>query len=444
MSTPARCNTLLVGTGGREHALAWKLRQSPRLGELWVQPEANAGVRALGRLCDAPFTPRERFFLKAWLDKHDIHLVVIGPEGPLAEGLADDLAAPHRRVFGPSKHAARLEFDKSFAKLVMKQASVPTADGRSFTNHEQARSYVMARDTPVVVKAAGLAAGKGVVVCDDAIQALAAIDRMMLHREFGESGATVVVEERLVGQELSVLALVDGHTISVLDPCQDHKQVGEGDTGANTGGMGAYCPTPLATDALMAEVSREVLVPTVDALRRDSIEFRGVLYAGLMLTPGGPKVLEFNTRFGDPETQPLMARLQGDLVELLWKTAGGELADADFTFDPRAACCVVVCAEGYPGDVRKGQPIQGIEAAEASAGPGEQVIVFHAGTRTKEDGTLVTNGGRVFGVTALAADLAAAQAAANRAAACIAFPGAFFRRDIGHRVLSPRAPLPTA
>ncbi|MFO0783391.1 MAG: phosphoribosylamine--glycine ligase [Phycisphaerales bacterium] len=437
MSTPDRCNVLLVGTGGREHALAWKLRQSPRLGTLWVQPDANAGVRALGQVCDAPFTPRERFFLRSWLDKNDIQLVVIGPEGPLAEGLADELAAPNRRVFGPVKEGARLEFDKAFAKQVMRQASVPTADGRSFNNHEQARAYVMARDVPLVVKAAGLCAGKGVVVCDDVTQALAALDRIMLSKEFGAAGATVVVEERLVGQEMSVLALVDGRTITVLDPCQDHKQVGEGDTGPNTGGMGAYCPTPLATDTLMAEISREVLVPMVDAMRRNDVEFRGVLYAGMMLTPGGPKVLEFNTRFGDPETQPLMARLQGDLVDILWKTAGGELEQAEVGFDPRAACCVVVCAEGYPGAVVKGQPITGIEEAEACAGPGQQVVVFHAGTTRNAEGQLVTAGGRVLGVTALAQDLAAAQALANQAAACIQFRGAFFRRDIGHRVLKP-------
>jgi phosphoribosylamine--glycine ligase len=432
---PTPCNVLLLGTGGREHALAWKLRQSPRLGTLWVQPDANAGIRALGRACDAPLSQRERFFLKTWLDRNEIHLVVVGPEGPLAEGIVDELAAPGRRVFGPVRDAARLEFDKSFAKGIMKQASVPTADGRSFTNYEQARAYVEARDVPLVVKASGLCAGKGVVVCADRDEALAALERIMKRREFGDAGATIVVEERLVGQEMSVLALVDGRTITVLDPCQDHKQVGEGDTGPNTGGMGSYCPTPLATEGAMEEISREVLVPTVDALRREGVEFRGVLYAGMMLTPGGPKVLEFNTRFGDPETQPLMARLQGDLVDILWKAAGGELDAADLSFDHRAACCVVVCSEGYPGKVTSGRPITGVEEAPKVAGPGEEVIVFHAGTATNPEGALVTAGGRVFGVTALAADLARAQQLANAAAARIRFDGAFFRRDIGHRVL---------
>ena len=436
-SAPTPCNVLLIGTGGREHALAWKLRQSPSLGTLWVQPDANAGILALGAPCPAPFTPRERFFLRSWLDKNDIHLVVVGPEGPLSEGIVDDLAAPGRRVFGPVRDAARLESDKAFSKSVMRQANVPTADGRSFTNHEQARAFVEARDVPLVVKAAGLCAGKGVVVCADRDEALAALDRIMKSREFGDAGATVVVEERLVGQEMSVLALVDGRTITVLDPCQDHKQVGEGDVGPNTGGMGSYCPTPLAVDAVMEEIGRDVLVPTVDALRRDGIEFRGVLYAGMMLTPGGPKVLEFNTRFGDPETQPLMARLRGDLVDILWRTAGGELDAAAIDFDPRAACCVVVCAAGYPGPVQKGQPITGVDEAPSAAGPGEEVVVFHAGTARDAEGGLVTAGGRVFGVTALAADLARARTVANAAAARIRFEGAFFRRDIGHRVLPP-------
>ncbi|MFO0962805.1 MAG: phosphoribosylamine--glycine ligase [Phycisphaerales bacterium] len=435
---PHPCNVLLLGTGGREHALAWKLRQSPRLGQLWVQADANAGLLALGRPCDAPMTARERFFLRSWLDKNEISLVVVGPEGPLAEGIVDELAAPGRRIFGPVKEGARLEFDKAFAKQIMKHASVPTADGRSFSSYETARAYIEARDIPLVVKASGLCAGKGVVVCGSRAEALAALDRIMKSREFGEAGTTVVIEERLVGQEMSVLALVDGRSVLVLDPCQDHKQVGEGDTGPNTGGMGSYCPTPLATETVMAEISREVLVPTIDALRRDGVEFRGVLYAGMMLTPGGPKVLEFNTRFGDPETQPLMARFEGDLVDTLWKAAGGELDQAEVRFDPRAACCVVVCSEGYPGSIRKGLEITGVEAAEACAGPGEQVIVFHAGTARGEGGTLVTAGGRVFGVTALAADLRRAQQLANEAAATIRFPGAFFRRDIGHRVLDPR------
>jgi phosphoribosylamine--glycine ligase len=446
---PARVNVLLVGTGGRESALAWKLRQSPRLGTLWVQPDANAQLLELGTPCPEKIDFRAKFHLERWLDRNDVQLVVVGPEGPLADGVVDALTreadpakgiAP-RLVFGPVKAAARLEGDKAYAKQVMREARVPTAESRTFTSLESAIRSVEDRDEPCVVKATGLCAGKGVTVCDSGADAISALRRCMDRKEFGDAGATVLIEERLEGQELSVLALVDGHTVTVLDPCQDHKQVGEGDVGANTGGMGAYCPTPLADDELIRAVSRDVLVPTIDALHRDGITFRGVLYAGLMLTPSGPKVLEFNTRFGDPETQPLMARLQGDLVEILWRTAAGTLDGADVGFDPRVACGVVVCSGGYPGRVTSGLPIDGLDQAAQVAGPGEDIVLFHAGTRRADDGQILTNGGRVITVVGLAPDLAAAQAVANRAAACIRFPGAFFRTDIGHRVMrAPAAP----
>jgi phosphoribosylamine--glycine ligase len=432
---PDRINVLLVGSGGREHALAWCMRRSRRLGALWCEKTANAGIQALCTACPEDVAATRNFHFLQWLTKERIGLVVIGPEAPLEAGLADAIATTGVPVFGPVQAGARLEGDKAFAKDLMRQASVPTAEGKSFTSMDAALHYVLARDQPMVVKAAGLCAGKGVVVCDRGGEAAAVIRRMMGAKEFGDAGAKVVIEEKLDGQELSVLALVDGSTISLLEPCQDHKQVGEGDTGANTGGMGAYCPTPLADEATMDAVVRDVLVPTVDALKRDGIPFCGVLYAGLMLTPAGPKVLEFNTRFGDPETQPLMMRFQGDLVETLWRCATGSLDEASFTFDPRVAVCVAVCAEGYPGTPRKGDPINGIPAAEACAGDGEEVVVFHAGTTRRKDGTLVTNGGRVLGVTALAATLERAQALANQAARCIEFPGAFFRSDIGHRVL---------
>ena len=438
MHVPDRVNVLLLGTGGREHAIAWKLRQSPRLGDLWVEPGANAGLLALGRPCPAPIEARQSFRLNRWCDEAGINLVVIGPEGPLEQDFATLLAAPGRAVFGPSRAAARLEWDKAYAKSIMRAASIPTAEGRSFDSMDAAVAYVRSRpsDEGMVVKASGLCAGKGVFVCKDRAETLAAVERIMGQKAFGDAGGQVVIEERLSGQELSVLALVDGRTIHVLDPAQDHKQVGEGDTGDNTGGMGAYCPTPLADDRLLDQVQREVLVPAIDALRREGVVFRGVLYAGLMLTPGGPKVLEFNTRFGDPETQPQLARLQGDLVEILWATATGNLASVDLSFDPRTAVCVVLCSEGYPGPIRKGFPITGIEDAAGLAGPGEDLIVFQAGT-ARGDGPgdpPVTSGGRVLGITALAADLPAAQRLANLAAAAIRFDGAFFRRDIGWRV----------
>jgi phosphoribosylamine--glycine ligase len=437
---PDRCNVLLAGSGGREHALAWKLRQSPRLGNLWVDPDANAGLLALGRACPQSLEPRNRFHLERWLEREDIRLVVVGPEALLAQGMADDLhKPPHRLVFGPGRAGARLESDKSWCKHVLRTANVPTAESRTFGRDQldAAIHYVRSRADPVVVKASGLCAGKGVVVCDTPAQAEAAVRDMLERRIHGDAGATIVIEERLRGDEVSVLALVDGRSIWMLEPCQDHKRVGEGDTGPNTGGMGAYCPTPLATESVLRQVEREILVPTVDALRREGIEFRGVLYAGLMLTHGGPKVLEFNTRFGDPETQALMVRWRGDLLDALWRTAAGTLDGADIAFSPGSSCCVVVCAEGYPGKPRTGDLLEGLAEAEALNSPAELLACFHAGTKAGAAGP-VSAGGRVLGITASAPDLAQAAGRATQAAERIRFPGAFFRRDIGHRALSRR------
>ncbi|MCH2160890.1 MAG: phosphoribosylamine--glycine ligase [Phycisphaerales bacterium] len=437
---PDQLNVVLIGGGGREHALAWRMKQSPRMGDLWIEESANAALQTLGEVIPEKLSRQNLFTFNRWCDRAGIDLVVIGPEAPLAEGLAGELATDTRLVFGPSGDAARLEADKSWSKRIMRSASIPTAEGREFDDPEQAVAYVTARDEPCVVKASGLAAGKGVVVCEDTEQAVEAIWRIMGDQEpgsgeFGEAGSRIVIEERLLGQEMSVLCLVDGRNLWVLDPCQDHKQVGEGDIGPNTGGMGAYCPTPLAEPQLMRQIERDILVPTIDALRREGITYRGVLYAGLMLTAGGPKVLEFNCRFGDPECQPLMMRLKGDLLEALWATAAGSLDTISLETDPRTACCVVVCSGGYPGPIESGKTIEGIEEATAQAGPGEEVVVFHAGTTHSGD-TLLTSGGRVLGVTVLADDLGQAQALANRAAGKISFPGAFFRRDIGQRVLA--------
>ncbi|MFK7960126.1 MAG: phosphoribosylamine--glycine ligase [Phycisphaerales bacterium] len=433
---PDSCNVLLVGGGGREHALAWKLRQSRRLGRLWTTDRSNPAIQSIARQCPVEMDVKRPFHLQQWCTRERIDLVVVGPEQPLADGIADALSTPERMVFGPSKSGARMEADKAFAKNIMRQASVPTAEGRIFTDLESAIEYVTVREEPCVVKATGLAAGKGVVVCDDEHEAIAALQEIMGARVHGEAGATVLVEERLHGQEVSVMALVDGHTIWILDPAQDHKQRDEGDSGPNTGGMGAYCPTPVLDDAMLARIQRDILIPTVAGLRREGIDYRGVLYAGLMLTPGGPKVLEFNCRFGDPETQPLMARLQGDLVEICWATAAGTLDDVQIGFDPRTACCVVLCSAGYPGAYEKGRVITGIDAAEAAGGAG-RVTVFHAGTATTPAGDLVTAGGRVLSVTALGQDLATARDLANDAADQIRFDGSFFRRDIGDRVLAP-------
>ena len=435
---PDKCNVLLAGSGGREHALAWKLRQSPRLGKLWVDPAANAGLRQFGTPCPQGFEPRNRFHLERFLEKENVQLVVVGPEALLEQSFADDLSKPPQRlVFGPSRAAARLEWDKAWCKQLLRSANVPTAESRTFNAQqiEAALHYVRSRPDPVVVKASGLCAGKGVVVCDDAKQAEAAVQSMLLNKQHGDASAQVVIEERLHGQEVSVLALVDGSNIWMLDACQDHKQVGEGDTGPNTGGMGAYCPTPLATPEVMQFVEREVMVPTVDALRREGIDYRGVLFAGLMLTHSGPKVLEFNCRFGDPETQALMMRWQGDLLDALWRTAEGTLDGADIGFARGASCCVVVCAQGYPGTPRSGDPIEALpEPITPNDTQGLQC--FHGGSKpsVQAGGQPLTAGGRVIGVTALAADVQQACASATRHAAEVRFQGAFFRRDIGHRI----------
>jgi phosphoribosylamine--glycine ligase len=432
---PDPCNVLLIGGGGREHALAWKLAQSPRLGKLWLTDASNAALAALGEPCPVPLDMKQLFRFQRWCDTAQIHLVIVGPEAPLGDGVADALATAGRLVFGPTKAGAQIECDKTFAKQLMRQAAVPSAEARIFDRADSAREYITAHEEPCVIKASGLAAGKGVIVCDTQAEALDALDLIMIQRAFGDAGNKIIIEEKLVGQEISVLALVDGRTIWLLDPAQDHKQVGEGDRGPNTGGMGAYCPTPLMDSDMLETIEREIFVPTIDALRREGIEYRGVLYAGLMLTPGGPKVLEFNCRFGDPECQPLMARLQGDLLVICWATASGTLADVALDFDDRVACCVVMCSAGYPGSYEKGKLITGLEDAEAMGEKKGDVIVFHAGTKRNKEGELITNGGRVLGVTALAGDLQAARDLANAACARIHFDGAFFRHDIGDRVL---------
>ena len=438
---PDKVNVLLIGGGGREHALGWKIKKSGRLGKLWIDAAKHGGLAPLGECCpistSGPFHEKSNnlFQLRGWCDENDIHLVVVGPEVPLADGIHDALATDTRLVFGPSADGARLEADKAFAKQLMRSANVPTADARMFTIPEDALEYVRAKEEPCVIKAAGLAAGKGVMICSTLAEAEDAIARVMVDREFGDSGDTLLIEEMLSGPEVSILALTDGNSCWILDPAQDHKRVGEGDTGPNTGGMGAYCPASVLDEDQMATVERDILVPILDALKREGIVYRGVLYAGLMLTKAGPKVLEFNCRFGDPECQPLLARLKGDIIQLLWDTAAGNLAHTSIEFDERPACCVVMCSEGYPGAYEKGKTIQGIDTAQQLGAGDEQVIVFHAGTK-HEGGEVVTSGGRVLGVTALAKDLDRARALANEACATIHFEGSFFRSDIGAKASS--------
>ncbi|VTS03391.1 phosphoribosylamine--glycine ligase : Phosphoribosylamine--glycine ligase OS=Rhodopirellula sp. SWK7 GN=purD PE=3 SV=1: GARS_N: GARS_A: GARS_C [Gemmata massiliana] len=425
-------NVMVIGKGGREHALAWRLKQSPRAGTIFCAP-GNAGTASDG-ITNVAIEYTETDKLQRFCLREKIGLVVIGPEDPLAAGLADFLRGKGLKVFGPSKEAARIESSKVFAKELMRHADVPTAEFRVFDHPQPARDYIETRDYPVVVKADGLAAGKGVVVCKTGPEAVAAVRRIMTDAEFGsKAGRNVVVEKRLDGEEVSVLALVSGRTFLPLPACQDHKAVGDGDTGPNTGGMGAYCPAPIATPELMKEWDRTVFFPTIHAMKRGRYPFQGVLFGGFILTNQGTRVLEFNCRFGDPETQVVMMRLKTDLLDLLEAVADERLQEFEdkIVWDTRPAVCVVLCAGGYPGKYDNGKPITGI--ADADRLP--DVKVFHAGTKIDERDRLVTDGGRVLGVTALGDTLADAKARAYEAVKLINFTGMHYRTDIADKAL---------
>jgi len=420
---------LLIGNGGREHALAWKLSQSRGIGKLFAWP-GNAGTAQVAE--NLPGDVNDLDGIEKFVRKNGIGLVVIGPEEPLALGLADRILALGVKVFGPNKEAAQIEADKWFAKEIMRQQAIPTAEARSFTDAAAAEDYIKVRNGPCVVKAAGLAKGKGVTVCYRPADALATIDLIMRKKAFGAAGGRVVIEELMKGPECSILALVDRRNIYLLEPSQDHKAVDDGDTGPMTGGMGAYSPTPVVSEAMLRQIERDVLVPVVDGLLRDGIEYKGVLYAGLMLTTNGPKVLEFNCRFGDPETQPLMARLKTDLLEVMLAVADGRLDEIQLEWDPRPAVCVVATSKGYPGNYSTGLPIEGIEKADAIPG----VKVFLGGAKLAEDGkTILTDGGRVLGVTAIADTITDAQKLAYQAMDLIHFDGIHYRRDIARQAI---------
>ncbi len=421
-------NVLIVGSGGREHALAWKLGQSPRVERVFVAP-GNAGTALDAE--NVPIPVHDFPALIAFAKQNQVGLTVVGPEAPLAAGIVDAFQAEKLGVFGPSKAAAELEASKVFCKDLLRGADIPTGDYETFSNANHALKYVQDReDVPIVVKADGLAAGKGVVVCSCRAEAVRAVEQIARHKQFGAAGDRLVIEERLHGQEASVLALTDGQTIVTLQPAQDHKPAGDGDTGPNTGGMGAYCPAPLVDDKILHWIEEQVLVPTVHAMKRARRPFRGVLYAGLMMTNQGPKVLEYNVRFGDPECQPLLMRLNTDLADLLEATAEGRLDEIDdLQWDPRPAVCVVMASKGYPGAYEKGFPIRGLE--EAAKLP--DVKVFHAGTANNAKGEIVNAGGRVLNVTALGDSISKAKLQAYTAVKCIRWDGAWCRKDISDK-----------
>jgi len=412
---------LIIGSGGREHALAWKLAQSPGVGEIFIAP-GNAGTAVIGT--NVPIAVEDVAGLVAFAREKGIGLTAVGPEIPLALGLVDAFQAAGLTVFGPPQVAAQLETSKAFAKAFMQEVGIPTAVSATFTDYQQAVNYLP--DGPVVVKASGLAAGKGVIVCDNRAEAEAALRQIMLAREFGAAGDEVVIEERLTGPEVSLLAFCDGQTAVPLPPARDHKRAYDGDRGPNTGGMGVYAPPPDVDAALVDEIMRTVIQPAVQGMAQRGTPYVGVLYAGVMLTAVGPKVLEFNCRFGDPETQAVLPLLNGDLAEIMLACAEQRLMPDLVRVYPGACATVVMAAPGYPGSYPKGLPITGLEAVPPD------VLVFHAGTKPV-DGQIVSSGGRVLCVSGRGTDVATAVARAYSGVSAIHFDGAHVRTDIGYQ-----------
>jgi phosphoribosylamine--glycine ligase len=424
---------LVVGSGGREHALAWRLAQSPKIQRVFVAPGngGTAGATVNGmrdqHLRNVPITDHQE--LIAFAQREEIEFTVVGPEAPLAGGIVDAFRAKGLRIFGPTKSAAQLESSKDFAKSFMKRHGIPTAEAQTFTNVAEARAYVDRKGAPIVIKADGLAAGKGVVVATSVDEAKSAIDAMLVDNRYGGAGARVVIEDFLEGEEASFIVLADGRNVLALATSQDHKRLLDGDAGPNTGGMGAYSPAPVVTPRLHARVLREIIMPTINGMAAEGIVYTGFLYAGLMIGKDGtPRTLEFNCRMGDPETQPILLRLKTDLVDLIEHAIDGKLDRIEAEWDRRAALGVVIAAGGYPDDPRRGDVITTLPANT------EDCVTFHAGTELK-DGELLTHGGRVLCVTALGENLRAANKRAYEAVAQVQFDGMQFRRDIGHRAL---------
>ncbi len=423
-------NILVIGGGGREHALAWKIRQSPRVKRIFSAP-GNAGIAEVADL--VPHAAADVVALARFARDERIDLTVVGPELPLTLGIVDEFQRHGLRIFGPTREAAQIEGSKAFTKELLRRHGIPTGFFGAFSDPDEAVRYIGEVGAPIVVKTDGLAAGKGVLICQTVKEAEDAINEVMRTRIFGDAGERVVIEEFLEGEEVSFIALTDGRTVLPLATSQDHKRAYDGETGPNTGGMGAYSPAPVVTPGLHDRIVREIMQPVVRALSEAKIDYRGVLYGGLMIAESGPKVLEFNVRFGDPECQALMLRLKSDLVSLMEACVEGRLAEVDAVWDERAAVCVVLAAAGYPGNYEKGKIIRGLDALHGW----QNGIVFHAGT-ARRDETIVTNGGRVLGVTALGATIRDAVNEAYWAVEQIHWDGIQYRRDIGYRALEGR------
>jgi len=426
---------LIIGNGGREHAITWKVAQSPRVDRVFVAP-GNAGTAIDAENVDISATDING--LVKFAKENEVGLTIVGPEVPLCDGIVDAFVDSGLKIFGPSKAAAQLEGSKVFCKNILRSADVPTADFQEFRDASSAERFINERyaetpeDCPVVVKADGLAAGKGAIVCKTRDDALQAIDMIAREKQFGSAGDKMIIEERMSGGEASILAITDGKTILTLPPAEDHKRAYDDDQGPNTGGMGAYCPTPSISEETLRWVESSVLVPTVHVMKRSRQPFRGILYAGLMLTPHGPKVLEYNVRFGDPECQPMLMRLKTDFVDVIEATVDRRLAEiGELEWDDRPSVCVVMASEGYPNAYEKGKVIRGLDEAAKL----EDVKVFHAGTTHNDAGEVVTNGGRVLGVTALGSSVSNAKLRAYEAVKCIRWDGAWCRKDISDKAI---------
>ena len=420
-------NILIVGSGGREHALAWKIAKSPRAGKIWCAP-GNAGIAQFAECVNIGAMEFEK--LADFAESHDIGMTVVGMDDPLVGGIADVFQARGLRVFGPAKNAAILEGSKAFSKDLMKKYHIPTAAYENFDDPEKALEYLETKAKfPIVLKADGLALGKGVLICMDLDEARAGVRTIMEEKQFGDAGKRMVIEEFLTGREVSVLSFVDGKTIKPMTSAQDHKRAGDGDTGLNTGGMGTFSPSPFYTDEIAAFCQEKIFQPTVDAMAAEGRPFKGIIFFGLMLTANGPRVLEYNARFGDPEAQVVLPRMKGDILDVFDACIDGTLDKVELSFEDNAAVCVVLASAGYPVSYKKGYPISGLENFEGKT----DRFVFHAGTAFR-DGKIVTNGGRVLGVTALGKDLKSARANAYEAVKLVSFENGWCRSDIGKAI----------